>query len=145
MYFLDTVLPMRRHWDISSSERLEILRRYVNYGLEHWGSDTQVSPSPVMSRFAHNSQDLVDSSGHPGHSPDNTVRNVLDVRTTPAILSLFLLPCFTSRVLKPRGGFYWSGSASSIGTSQSACSSESPKGSMSVHQAMRGGTSWKLS
>ena len=32
----------QRHWDISSSERLDILRCYVNYGLEHWGSDSQV-------------------------------------------------------------------------------------------------------
>lgn len=27
--------------DPSSSERLEMLKRYVNYGLEHWGSDTK--------------------------------------------------------------------------------------------------------
>ncbi|XP_053695127.1 tRNA-dihydrouridine(47) synthase [NAD(P)(+)]-like [Sabethes cyaneus] len=27
--------------DLSSSERLEMLKRYVNYGLEHWGSDTK--------------------------------------------------------------------------------------------------------
>lgn len=27
--------------DISSSERMEMLKRYVNYGLEHWGSDTK--------------------------------------------------------------------------------------------------------
>jgi tRNA-dihydrouridine synthase 3 len=29
----------RRTIDISSSERLDILRKFVNYGLEHWGSD----------------------------------------------------------------------------------------------------------
>lgn len=29
----------QRHWDISSAERLDIMRKYVNYGLEHWGSD----------------------------------------------------------------------------------------------------------
>uniref|UniRef100_A0AC35TSA8 Dus domain-containing protein n=1 Tax=Rhabditophanes sp. KR3021 TaxID=114890 RepID=A0AC35TSA8_9BILA len=29
----------KRHWDISSSERLEYVRDFVNYGLEHWGSD----------------------------------------------------------------------------------------------------------
>merc|ERR1711991_960449 len=27
------------HVDISSGERLDILRKFVNYGLEHWGSD----------------------------------------------------------------------------------------------------------
>lgn len=28
-------------WDPSSGERLDILKKYVNYGLEHWGSDTK--------------------------------------------------------------------------------------------------------
>lgn len=28
-------------YDISSSERLEMVKKYVNYGLEHWGSDTK--------------------------------------------------------------------------------------------------------
>lgn len=30
-----------RTWDISSAERLDILREFVNYGLELWGSDTR--------------------------------------------------------------------------------------------------------
>lgn len=28
-------------WDISSSERFDILKRFTNYGLEHWGSDNK--------------------------------------------------------------------------------------------------------
>lgn len=29
----------QKHYDISAQERLDIIRDYVNYGLEHWGSD----------------------------------------------------------------------------------------------------------
>ncbi|XP_051872273.1 tRNA-dihydrouridine(47) synthase [NAD(P)(+)]-like [Pristis pectinata] len=36
-----TEIKEQRHWDISSKERFEILQDYSNYGLEHWGSDTQ--------------------------------------------------------------------------------------------------------
>ncbi|NXF93010.1 DUS3L synthase, partial [Eubucco bourcierii] len=39
--WLFTEIKEQRHWDISSGERFDILRDFTNYGLEHWGSDTQ--------------------------------------------------------------------------------------------------------
>jgi len=36
-----TEIKERKLIDISSAERFEILRKYANYGLEHWGSDTR--------------------------------------------------------------------------------------------------------
>lgn len=38
-----TEIKEQRNWDISSQERYQMLQRYTNYGLEHWGSDTKAS------------------------------------------------------------------------------------------------------
>lgn len=36
-----TEIKEKREWDISSGERLDILKEFTNYGMEHWGSDTE--------------------------------------------------------------------------------------------------------
>lgn len=45
-----TEIKERRHWDISSSERFQYMKNFVNYGLEHWGSDSQV-PSLALNDY----------------------------------------------------------------------------------------------
>ena len=37
--WLPTEIKEQRHWDISANERMEILRAFVKYGLQYWGSD----------------------------------------------------------------------------------------------------------
>lgn len=36
-----TEIKEQKLWDISSAERFDILKKYTNYGLEHWGSDNK--------------------------------------------------------------------------------------------------------
>jgi len=37
-----TEIKEQRHWDISSGERFDIMKKFTNFGLEHWGSDDKV-------------------------------------------------------------------------------------------------------
>uniref|UniRef100_A0A0D3FS10 tRNA-dihydrouridine(47) synthase [NAD(P)(+)] n=2 Tax=Oryza TaxID=4527 RepID=A0A0D3FS10_9ORYZ len=36
-----TEVKEQRHWDITSGERFNILKDFVSFGLEHWGSDSK--------------------------------------------------------------------------------------------------------
>eukprot|EP01035_Chromulina_nebulosa_P024777 gene24777-32268_t len=39
--WLPVEIKESRHWDIAATERLDMLKKFCDYGLEHWGSDQQ--------------------------------------------------------------------------------------------------------
>jgi tRNA-dihydrouridine synthase 3 len=61
-----TEIKEQRNWDISSNERLDILRTYVNNGLEHWGSDTKVWGLLLLLKFiVYNNTFSLHTQGNP--------------------------------------------------------------------------------
>ena len=46
-----TEIKEQRHWDITSGERLNILKDFVRFGLQHWGSDTKGNKHGIEDTF----------------------------------------------------------------------------------------------
>ncbi|CAJ0747641.1 17918_t:CDS:10 [Entrophospora sp. SA101] len=47
-------IKSKKHYDISSKERFEILKKFCDYGMEHWGADTIVGIQIYVYMFLYN-------------------------------------------------------------------------------------------